>query len=141
MIVSLHVATGAAAGLLLRSRPAALAAGPVLHLLGDRMPHHDIPSRRFELWTGVGALALVAVRHGPLGAATVGAIAASVPDAEHLRRFPRPGGRKVFPSHRIVGWHRSGGVPAWVQLGAAGFLLGFVLAGRAPSSGGRRAPM
>lgn len=141
MIVSLHVATGAAAGLLLESRLGALAAGPVLHLVGDRMPHHDIPSRRFELWTGIAALTLVALRHGPLGAPTVGAVAASVPDAEHLRRFPRPGGRKVFPSHRVAGWHRSGGVPAWAQLAAAGFLLGFVAARRRPSSRVTRPPM
>jgi len=130
MIVSLHVATGAAAGVLLESRLGALAAGPVLHLLGDRMPHNDIASRRFETWTGVGALALVALRHGPLSAATLGAVASSVPDAEHVLRLPRPGGRKLFPSHRLPGWHRRGGVPAWAQVVAAGLLLGFVLARR-----------
>lgn len=130
MIVSLHVASGAAAGVLLESRLAALAAGPVLHLLGDRIPHHDIPSRRFETWTGVGALALVALRHGPLSAATIGGVAASVPDVEHVLRLPQPGGRKLFPSHRVHGWHRVGGVPAWAQLVAAGLLLGFVLASR-----------
>ena len=130
MIVSLHVASGAAAGVVLGSRLGALAAGPVLHLLGDRMPHHDIPSRRFETWTGVGALVLVAIRHGPLSPAAIGAAASSVPDIEHLRGFPRPGGRKVFPSHRIIGWHRAGGVPAWAQLVVAGALLGFVLRAR-----------
>lgn len=130
MIVSLHVATGAAAGVLLESRLGALVAGPVLHLLGDRMPHNDIASRRFETWTGVGTLALVALRHGPLSAATLGAVASSVPDAEHVLRFPRPGGRKLFPSHRLPGWHRRGGVPAWAQVVAAGLLLGFVLARR-----------
>jgi len=130
MIVSLHVASGAAAGVLLETRVGALLAGPVLHLLGDRVPHHDIPSRRFETWTGVGALALVALRHGPLSAATLGAVAASVPDVEHVLRLPQPGGRKLFPSHRVLGWHRSGGLPAWAQLVAAGLLLGFVLARR-----------
>ena len=130
MIVSLHVATGAAAGVLLESRLGALVAGPVLHLLGDRMPHDDIASRRFETWTGGGALALVARRHGPLSAATLGAVASSVPDAEHVLRLPRPGGRKLFPSHRLPGWHRRGGVPAWAQVAAAGLLLGFVLARR-----------
>jgi hypothetical protein len=130
MIVSLHVASGAAAGVLLESRLAALAAGPLLHLLGDRIPHHDIPSRRFETSTGVGALALVALRHGPLSAATLGAVAAAIPDVEHVLHLPRPGGRKLFPSHRVHGWHRVGGVPAWSQLVAAGLLLGFVLATR-----------
>ncbi len=130
MIVSLHVASGAAAGALAGSRVVALAAGPLLHALGDRIPHHDIPSRRFETWTGVGALGLVAIRHGPLGAATLGAGAAAVPDAEHVIRFPRPGGRKLFPSHRVIGWHRSGGIPASAQLVAAGILLGLVLSRR-----------
>jgi hypothetical protein len=127
MIVSLHVATGAATGALLGSRTAAVVAGPLLHLLGDRMPHEDIPSLRFELGTGLAALALVAAARGPLDAATVGAAAASAPDVEHAVRLPRPGGRKLFPSHRLRHWHRAGGVSANVQLLAAGLLLGSVL--------------
>src|SRR5918999_6543293 len=133
MIVSLHVASGAAAGVLLESRLGALVAGPLLHVLADRIPHHDIPSRRFETWTGIGALALVALRHGPLSAATLGGVAASIPDVEHVLRLPRPGGRKLFPSHRVLGWHREGGVPAWAQLLAAGLLLGFALTCRRES--------
>jgi hypothetical protein len=134
MIVSVHVASGAAAGVLLESRLGALMAGPILHVLGDRIPHHDIPSRRFETWTGIGALALVALRHGPFSAPTLGAVVASVPDVEHVLRLPQPGGRKLFPSHRVLGWHRSGGLPAWAQLVAAGLLLGFVLAARSRQS-------
>ena len=53
MIVSLHVASGAAGGALTRSRPGAIALGLVLHALGDTIPHHDIESRRFEIWSGV----------------------------------------------------------------------------------------
>jgi hypothetical protein len=130
VIVSLHVASGAAAGVLLRSRAAALATGPVLHMLGDRIPHRDIPSTAFETFTGMGALALVALRHGPFSAATIGAAASSVPDIEHLAGFPRPGGRKLFPSHRLSGWHRRGGVSTSVQLVVAGALLGFALSRR-----------
>src|SRR5687767_6777432 len=124
MIVSFHVASGAAAGVVLDSRFGALVAGPVLHVLGDRIPHHDIPSHRFETWTGIGVLALVALRHGALSAPTLGAVASSVPDVEHVVRLPRPGGRKLFPSHRRTGWHRTGGVSAATQLVAAGLLLG-----------------
>jgi len=40
------------AGALLGSRRAALVAGPLLHLAGDRMPHWDIASKRFEQWSG-----------------------------------------------------------------------------------------
>jgi hypothetical protein len=128
MIVSLHLATGALGGALVRSPAAAAALGPLLHLLGDRMPHEDIDSQRFELRCGVlGVLALAVVR-GPLDAATVGAVAATVPDVEHVIRLPRPGGRKLFPSHRIPGWHRPGGLTAEAQLLMAGALLGGVLA-------------
>lgn len=128
MIVTLHVASGAAVGALAGSRAKAALAGAALHALGDRMPHHDIRSRRFEVWSGVALLTLVAVVRGPLSPAAVGAAASSAPDLEHLLPLPRPGGRKLFPSHRVEGWHREGGVPAWAQLAAAGALAAVVLA-------------
>ncbi|MBA2568321.1 MAG: hypothetical protein H0V11_03140 [Actinobacteria bacterium] len=130
MIVSLHVATGAAAGVLLGSRKKALLAGLALHALGDRMPHHDINSQRFEIASGVAAVAALAVRHGLTSPIVVGALAASAPDVEHVLPLPRPGGRKLFPSHRVEGWHQAGGVPTWAQLVAAGVILGTVLACR-----------
>ncbi len=133
MIVSLHVATGAAAGTLARSRPQAVALGLLSHLLGDRMPHHDIPDRRFELWSGSAVLLAVALRRGLFDPVTIGAVAGSAPDVEHVLRLPRPGGRKLFPSHRVPGWHRAGGVPAWAQLLAAGVVIGLVLAPAARS--------
>ena len=128
MIVSLHVASGAVVGVGAPSRAAALALGAVAHFVGDRVPHHDIPDRRFEIWSGAAALTAVAIRRGPFDKVTIAAAAASAPDLEHVVRLPRPGGRKLFPSHRIRGWHRSGGLPAWSQLLAAGILLGVVLA-------------
>lgn len=130
MIVSLHVATGAAGGALTRSRPAAIALGLVLHALGDHMRHQDISSRRFEVRSGVVCMLALIARHGPLSPVTLGALASSVPDVEHVVHLPRPGGRKLFPSHRIPGWHREGGVPAWAQLLAAGVILGVVLGSR-----------
>jgi hypothetical protein len=130
VIVTLHVASGGAAGALVGSRPLALAVGPVVHVLGDLMPHEDIPSFHFELLSGVGALALLAVRRGVFDPATLGAAAAAAPDAEHRIRLPRPGGRKLFPSHRFRGWHRAGGVPAWAQLVVAGVVLGSLAAGQ-----------
>jgi hypothetical protein len=127
VIVTLHVATGAAAGAAVRSRPAAAALGFLLHLLGDVIPHEDIPSHNFEMWSGLAALGLVAVRRGPFHPATIGAAAASSPDLEHALRLPRPGGRKLFPSHRISALHQAGGLPSWLQLLAAGALLGAVV--------------
>jgi hypothetical protein len=128
VIVSMHVATGAVGGLLTGSRVGAVVVAPVLHFLGDRVPHQDIASRRFEVASGaLGVLALAVVR-GALDPATVGAVASAAPDLEHIVRLPRPGGRKLFPSHRIPGWHRPGGVSARAQLLIAGVLLGAVLA-------------
>ena len=129
MIVSLHVATGAAAGAATGSRLGALLLGPVLHLAGDRVPHEDIHSRRFEVASGAACLALVAATRGPLDPATLGAAASSAPDLEHLVPLLRPRGRKLFHGRR--GWHRSGRFPAQLQLVLAGALVGTVIAARA----------
>jgi hypothetical protein len=138
VIVSLHVATGGAVGALAPSRPAALVLGALAHMAGDRMPHWDIPSRRFEALSGLAALTLLAARRGPLDRATVGAAAGSAPDLEHVLGLPRPGGRKLFPSHRFRGWHRTGGAPAWAQLLAAGALLGWLVSARRRTDAGTR---
>ena len=127
MIVSLHVATGAAAGALVRSPLAAVPLGLALHFLGDVTPHDDIRNERFEIASGAAAVALLVARRGLFDAAVVGAVAASSPDAEHKLNLPRPGGRKLFPTHRWDALHRSGGLSAPVQLVLAGFLLGLVL--------------
>jgi hypothetical protein len=130
VIVSLHVATGAAGGALAGSRRKAVVAGALLHVLGDRIPHMDIRSRRFELGSGVALVALLLATRG-LNGATVGALAASLPDVEHVVRLPRPRGRKLFPSHRYHGWHRPGGVSTAAQLLVAGALFGAVVATKA----------
>ncbi len=127
MISSLHVATGAVAGALAGSRTRAAGVAPFLHLALDLVPHEDIPSHRFELVTAGGALVALALTRGALDPATVGAALSAAPDLEHLRRFPRPGGRKLFPSHWFPARHRGARVPAWSQLAAAAFLLAFVL--------------
>jgi hypothetical protein len=138
VIVAMHIATGAAGGALVRSRLGAVVLGLVLHAAGDRIPHEDIDSRRFEIRCGVaGVLALALVR-GPFHPATLGAVASTVPDVEHVVRLPRPDGRKLFPSHRIPGFHRPGGISASAQLVVAGLLLGAVLgAGLRRSGGGK----
>ena len=128
MIVSLHVATGAAAGALVRSPVAAVPLGLALHFLGDVTPHEDIRNDRFEIVSGVLALVLLASRRGLFDAAVVGGAAASSPDLEHKVRLPRPRGRKLFPTHRWHGLHQAGGLSAPVQLVAAGLLLGLLLA-------------
>ena len=125
MIVSLHVATGAAAGAASGSRLTALLLGPILHLAGDRLPHRDIGSRRFEISSGLASLVLLAARRGPFDPATLGAAASSAPDLEHVLPFLRPGGRKLFHGRR--GWHRSGGFRADVQLLLAGVIIGVLL--------------
>ena len=132
MIVSLHVATGAAAGALAGTPLRALLIGPLVHIAGDRTPHRDLSHRSFEIASGSAAVLLLAATRGPLDPATVGAVAASAPDVEHVLPLPRPGGRKLFPSHRLYGWHRSGGISGGTQLLLAGALLGALAAtGRA----------
>ena len=131
MIVSLHVATGGLGGAVLGSRLGALALGPILHLLGDLMPHEDIDSRGFEALTGSALLGALALRHGPTSPLTIGAAAASAPDVEHVFRS----GRELFPSHAVDGWHRSGDVPAWTQLVAAA-TIGIALLRLRPEAAG-----
>jgi hypothetical protein len=118
VIVLLHVATGGLAGAAAGSRGRAAAIGPLLHLACDAVPHEDIPSRAFETASGVAAVLLLAARRG-VDAATVGAVAASAPDLEHILPLPRPRGRKLFPSHRWAPAVRVRGIPAWAQLAAA----------------------
>ena len=126
----MHVASGAAAGALLRTRKRALIAGALLHFVGDVIPHQDIASRRFEIRSGFALVALIALARGPTDPAVVGALAASAPDIEHVVSLPRPGGRKLFPTHRVPGLHQTGGVRAWAQLLVAGALIGLVVSER-----------
>lgn len=127
VIVSLHVATGAAMGAVVRSRALALLLGPPLHVAGDRVPHEDIPDRRFEICSGLVALGLLAARRGPLDPAVLGGAAASMPDLEHLVPWLRVHGEKIF--HRGGGRHGVG-VTAEMQLLLAGALVGLLLARR-----------
>jgi hypothetical protein len=127
VIVSLHVATGAALGAVVRSRPLALLLGPPLHVAGDRVPHEDIPDRSFEIGSGLVALALLAARRGPLDPAVLGGAAASMPDLEHIVPSLRVRGEKVF--HRGDGRHGVG-ISAERQLLLAGAVVGLLLARR-----------
>ena len=127
VIVSLHVATGAAMGAVVRSRPLALLLGPPLHVAGDRVPHEDIPDRSFEIGSGLAALGLLAARRGLLDSAVLGGAAASMPDLEHLVPWLRVHGEKIF--HRGGGRHGVG-ISVEAQLLLAGALLGFLLARR-----------
>ena len=120
MIVALHVATGAAAGVASGSRLAAILLGPVLHIAGDRLPHRDFRSRRFEIGSGLAGIVLLAARRGPLDPATLGAAASSAPDLEHVLPFLRTRGRKLF---HYDGWHRAGRFPAGLQLLLAAAIL------------------
>lgn len=130
VIVAAHVASGAVVGALAPSRRAAIALALASHALADRVPHRDIASRRFELACGAAAVLVLAALEGPLARTTLGAVAAAAPDLEHVVRLPRPGGRKLFPSHRVRGWHRAGGVSAAVQIVAAGVAFGWVAGSR-----------
>ena len=120
----MHVATGAAAGAAVGSRKEAALLGLALHAVGDAVPHEDVDSLPFEVGSGVALLLLLAARRGVTDPAVVGGLACALPDVEHV--IPRPGHerRKLFPSHRIEGWHREGGIKAPLQL-----LLALVIVG------------
>ena len=113
----MHVATGAAAGAVVRSRLVAIALGPALHLACDYVPHRDLENRTVDLGTGVTGAMLLALRHGPTHPVTLGALSAAAPDLEHVFPMLRPGGAKLFHGRR--GWHRSGRLSAGVQLSVA----------------------
>ena len=123
-----HVASGAAGGAVAGSRLGALTLAPALHFLADVVPHEDIASRRFELASGAAGIVALALALGPLDRRTLGAIGSSLPDVEHAVRLPRPGGRKLFPSHRWGAGHSRHWVPATAQLLAAGALFGALVA-------------
>lgn len=127
----MHAATGATMGAHVRSRKAAALLGIPLHLAGDRVPHRDIPDRRFEIGSGLLVVALVAARRGLTDTATIGAVTTCLPDVEHLLPLPRPGGSKLFHGRR--GWHRSGPLSARAQLLAAAALLTKILLTPRPS--------
>lgn len=117
MIVAMHVATGALAGAVTGDRAAAAAAGLALHAAGDAIPHEDFDSLKLETGLGLALLAVLALRRGFTDPAVVGAAFSAAPDLEHV--IPHPGHDlpKLFPSHRLDGWHRSGGISAPLQLG------------------------
>ena len=124
MIVAMHVATGAAAGALAGSRTEAALAGLALHAAGDAIPHEDFDSLRFETISGLGLLALLAVRRGFFDPAVIGGAFCAAPDLEHVIPHPGHSKPKLFPSHRLEGWHREGGISAPLQL-----LLSLVIVG------------
>ena len=127
MIVSLHVATGAAMGDVVGSRPLALLLGPALHMAGDRVPHEDVPDRTFEIGSGLVALGLLAARRGLFDPAVLGGAACAMPDLEHVAPWLRPRGELLF--HRGRGRHGVG-VSVEAQLLLAGSVVGFLLARR-----------
>jgi hypothetical protein len=128
VIVSFHVATGAVAGALAGSRRAAVPVGLALHLVSDLVPHRDFRSVRFEVASGIVGVLALGMRRGFGAPATIGAVASSIPDLEHVVRLPRPGGRKLFPSHRWEALHRRGGVSVLAQLLLAAAILAALLA-------------
>jgi hypothetical protein len=124
MIVAMHVATGALAGALAGDRAAAAVAGVAIHAAGDAVPHEDFESLQLETGLGLALLAALAIRRGFTDPAVIGAAFSAAPDLEHV--IPHPGHErpKLFPSHRLDGWHRGGGISAPLQLAAALAIVG-----------------
>ena len=113
----MHVATGALFGAATGDRAAAALGGLALHAAGDAVPHEDFESLSLETGLGLALLAALAIRRGLTDPAVIGGAFAAAPDLEHV--IPHPGHDlpKLFPSHRLEGWHKSGGISAPLQLG------------------------
>ena len=105
-------------------RAAAAVAGLALHAAGDAIPHEDFESLQLETGLGLALIAALAIRRGFSDPAVIGAVFSAAPDLEHV--LPRPGHDrpKLFPSHRMDGWHRSGGISAPLQLAASLVIVG-----------------
>jgi hypothetical protein len=132
MIVPLHVAIGAATGAVSRSRPASLALGPLLHIVGDQVPHRHPKRPVWELLTGAFALGFLAGRRGVLDPATLGAFAAAAPDAEHLLPL-RVRGRKVLHLRPGRDRHDGTGLSAQKQMLLAAGLIAALLISTKPT--------
>lgn len=126
----MHVATGALAGALTGDRAGAAAAGLALHAAGDAIPHEDFESLQVETGLGLALLAVLALRRGFTDPAVVGAAFSAAPDLEHVIPFPGHNLPKLFPSHRLDGWHRSGGISPGLQLAASLVIVGALVLGR-----------
>ena len=133
MIVAMHVASGAAAGAAVGSRTEAALLGLGLHAAGDAVPHEDFESLRFEVGSGLVLLGLLAVRRGLFDPAVIGGAFSALPDVEHVVPYPGHGRPKLYPSHRIDGWHREGGISAPLQLLISLVIVAFLLRRRKES--------
>ena len=138
MIALLHGALGATCGMLTRRRAPTVAAALISHLAVDAINHEEPTDGGGNLRLDVVALdglllglALLVLsrRHGVFSPASVGALAACLPDLQHLLPRPcmrgRPGRHEPFPHAR---WP-SQKLAVWSQfvVGALGWIavLGF----------------
>ena len=112
VIVSMHVATGAAGGAFAGSRLRAALLGLVLHGICDRIPHWDIASRRFEVRSGLALLGALAAARGPVRSGRrrrgrfVGTRPRACPAAAETGReeaLPDPSCRQLAPDRRCAG--------------------------------------
>src|SRR5262245_22197012 len=120
----MHVATGALAGAATGDRAAAAVAGLALHAAGDAVPHEDFESLSLETGLGLALLAALAIRRGFKDPAVIGAAFSAAPDLEHVIPHPGHDRPKLFPSHRLDGWHHAGGISAQLQLAASLVIVG-----------------
>jgi hypothetical protein len=125
LIVAFHAASGAAAGSVSKSRLAALASGPILHVAADRVPHRHPRHDVWEYAAGAVTLGLLVRTRGLFDAATIGAIAAVAPDLEHL--LPRKRQRRKLFHNRRRNRLGPNGLSVAAQLALSAALLAPVL--------------
>lgn len=82
MTGTVHALIGAAAGALVKNKPAAFVAGVVSHVIADKIPHRDIhPAVDVPLLAVM--LGLIIKKYGVDSAEFYGAVGGASPDLEH----------------------------------------------------------
>lgn len=145
MIELAHVGSGAVAGAGFRAPLHAAIAGVIVHGLLDAAPHGEMEDEQWELASTALGLGLLLARFGARSPVFWGAVGSVLPDVEIVVPAPRPGGRRLFPTHRYDVLHSSRtplGLPAWAQAVLGGAAVGALFLagnrGTAPTVARRR---
>lgn len=96
-------------------------------MAGDAVPHRHPDRALWEYLTGIAAIGALAQRRGIFDSATIGAVAAVLPDAEHAVLKIRIRGGKVFHRRPARDRYQSTGLSARTQTLLAALIIASLL--------------